>query len=146
MPKRRSNYLRVPIHFVWATHERMPLIPDDGQRRLWRFIEATAQDRRCEVLAVGGMPDHIHLLVNFVNTITIVEFMKQVKGGSSRFVSEQLRQGEWFQWQAHYGAIGVCPGHIDAVIDYINNQKQHHQNKTTQPDWEETFTEYDIPD
>src|SRR5260221_10938036 len=96
--KRRSNMIRVAIQFVWTTHERHPLIAAEHERRLWRHIEAVSKQLRCDVLAVGGMPDHIHLLVNFANTISMGELMKRVKGASSHFISEELT-GSWFAWQ-----------------------------------------------
>ncbi len=148
MSVRRNNYIRVPVHFVWATHERMPLLPDDGEdeRKLWRYIEALAQQKRCDVLAIGGMPDHIHLLVNLHNTISMAELMKFVKGSSSRFVSQELRRGGWFNWQNHYGAKAVCPDALDTCIRYIANQKQHHADGTTDNEWERVYTEHDLPD
>jgi REP element-mobilizing transposase RayT len=142
--KRRSNCIRVPIHFVWATHERLPLIEETVQRRLWRYIEATCREMRCEVLAVGGVSDHIHLLVNFPSTLSFAELMKRVKGGSSRFASQELHDGQWFQWQTHYGAFAVSFDEVDAVIAYIAHQKQHHADGAIRADWEQTYDEYDI--
>ena len=148
MPVRRSNYIRVSVHFVWTTHERMPLLPDggEGERKLWRYIESLAQQKRCEVLAIGGMPDHIHLLVNLHNTISMAELIKFVKGSSSRFVSQELRGGDWFAWQNHYGAKAVCPDTLEACIRYIVNQKQHHADNTTDDEWEQVYIEHDLPD
>ena len=144
--RRRSNMLRLPVHFVWTTRERLPLIAPEGEKRLWRFIEATCTEIRCETLAVGGMPDHIHLLVNFSNTFSLGEFMKRVKGSSSRFATQHLRGGEFFEWQAHYGAFGVSPENVAAVVAYINGQKQHHADGSIRPEWETTYEETDIED
>jgi REP element-mobilizing transposase RayT len=144
--KRRFNAIRVPIHFVWATHERLPLIPQSLERRLWRYIEAVCREVRCEVLAVGGMEDHIHLLANLPATVTMADLMKRVKGGSSGFVSEELRFGEWFRWQPHYGAFAVSPEAVPIVVAYIAHQRQHHTEGSARPDWEETEIECDIDD
>ena len=141
--KRRHNKVLVPIHFVWATHERMPLIPEPAQRRLWRYLETVCREVRCEVLAVGGMPDHIHLLVNFSTTMSIAQLMKRVKGSSSHFVSEQLREDGWFKWQDHYAAFAVEPARIANMISYIECQAEHHAAATTVSDYEETYTEHD---
>jgi REP element-mobilizing transposase RayT len=133
----------VPVHFVWSTWGRLPLITEEGERRLWRYIEATCRDLHCDVLAVGGMPDHVHLLVNLAPTLSLADLMKRVKGSSARFMSVELREGEWFRWQAHYGAFGVAPSGVDAVVRYIANQKTHHQAGALRPELERCDAEDD---
>ena len=98
---------------------------------------------RCEVLAIGGMPDHIHLLINLSPTTMLSAVLKRVKGSSSHFVSQELLHGDWFAWQEHYAALAVEPDRVEQVIAYIATQKQHHTDGTTFPAWEETFEEYD---
>jgi putative transposase len=122
------------------------LIPEEDERRVWRYIETVARDQRCDVLAVGGMPDHLHLLVNFNNMVSMSDFMKSIKGSSSRFISQELKPDGFFKWQAHFGAKAVCPDALDNCVRYINNQKQHHAEGTTISDWERTFIDYDVPD
>jgi putative transposase len=142
--KRQRNKIRLPIHIVWSTHERRSLIKPEMERRLYRYIEAVCREMRCDVLAVGGMPDHIHLLVNFTPTVMLSALLKRVKGASSHFISQEWLNGDWFAWQAHYAALAVEPDRIDQVVAYIANQKQHHANNTTLPAWEETCEEYDV--
>jgi putative transposase len=131
----------VPIHFVWATHNRLPLLASAFEQRVYDYIARVCQDDGCQVLAVNGMPDHVHLLVGFTATITLGKLMKDVKGGSSRFISEQCLSGEWFAWQAHYSALAVSPSHVTRATAYIRQQKQHHAAGTLWPDAEQTFTD-----
>ncbi len=114
-----KNKLCVAVHFVWATWDRQPLITPDIERDLWRYIGAVCADDKCEILAIGGMLDHVHLLVLLSNTVTLADLMKHVKGGSSAFVSDELRPGEWFKWQGSYGAFSVSRPQIDKVVQYI---------------------------
>ena len=144
--KRRRNKLRVPLHFVWSTRERHPLLTEDIERAVYRYIEAICHEMGCEVLAIGGMPNHVHLLVTYSNTVSFAEFMKRVKGGSSRFISEQLRPGEWFRWQENYAVFAVSWSHRKRVVAYIENQKQHHADGTLWEEAEETYEEYDTDD
>ena len=95
------------------------------------------------MFAVGGMPDHIHLLVALPSTISLSELMQRVKGGSSRYVTDVCKPGEWFAWQGSYGAFSLRKKDIKTFIAYIENQKQHHLDKTLWPDAEETFEEVD---
>src|SRR4051812_7117209 len=98
----RRLQLHVYLHFVWETRDRLPLLTEEIERDVYRYIADICRDDRCAVLAVGGMPDHVHLLVAMGSTISPDELMQHVKGGSSRFVSEKLRPGNWFAWQDNY--------------------------------------------
>ncbi len=133
-----KNKLSVAVHFVWATWDRQPLITGDIVRDLYRYIEAVCNDDHCEVLAIGGMPDHVHLLVLLSNTVTLADLVRHVKGGASRFVSKRLAPGTGFAWQGSYGAFSVSQGNIPKVIAYIQNQKEHHALGTLYPNAEET--------
>ena len=113
----RRNKLEICLHFVWGTWDRLPLVTQDRERDIYRYIETVCKDDKCEVLAIGGMPDHIHLLVLFQNTLSVADLMNHVKGGSSRFVSEQLAPGQWFAWQGNYGAFSVSRRDRNLVID-----------------------------
>ncbi len=103
----RKNKLRAYVHFVWATWDRLPLIKPEVERELLCYISTVFSDDACEVLASGGMEDHVHLLVAIAATISMADLMKHVKGGSSRYMSENLTPGDWFQWQGHYGAFSL---------------------------------------
>jgi REP element-mobilizing transposase RayT len=134
----RKNKLCVYVHFVWATWDRFPWITEEIERDLYRYISCVCEDDGCEVLAVGGMPDHVHLLVSLPNTLTLANFMQHVKGGSSRFITQKLTMGQTFQWQGSYGAFSVSPGVKEKVIRYIRNQKQHHADGTLWPEAEKS--------
>ncbi len=134
----RRNKLEICLHFVWATWDRLPLITEDIEREVYRCLEQACRAEGCEVLAVGGMPDHIHLLVAGHNTLTPAQLMNHVKGGSSRFVSETLRPGQWFAWQGNYGCFSISRSHRKGVAEYIQHQKQHHAEGDLWPNAEET--------
>ncbi len=133
-----KNKLCVAVHFVWATWDRQPLITADIRRDLYRYMETVCRDDRCEVLAVGGTADHVHLLALLSNTITLADLMKHVKGGSSRFVTKHRKPGAGFAWQGSYGAFSVSRSHLRGVIRYIETQEQRHALGTLWPDAEET--------
>jgi len=142
----KKNKVRVYVHFVWATWDRNPLIRPEIERQIYRYISDVCADDRCDVLAIGGMEDHVHLMVNLAPTISMAELMKDVKGGSSRFVSEEVCPGEWFQWQGHYGAFSGGARDKAKVIAYIQNQKAHHAAGTLWPDAEEPTEEFTFAD
>ncbi len=140
-----QNLIEVSLHFVWATWDRLPLVEPEIERDLYRYISKVCQDDDCDVLAIGGMPDHVHLLLMFGSTVSLADLMRHVKGGSSRFVSETLRPGQWFRWQASYGVFSVEPKNRDKLIAYIANQKQHHSEGTLWPAVEKVSVDFSVP-
>jgi len=135
----RRNKLNAFLHFVWATYDRLPLITEEIEREVHRYIEKVCRDDKCDVLAVGGMSDHVHLLVCMSNTVSIADLMHHVKGGSSRLVTSALKPGEWFAWQGSYGVFSVAIRDKQKVIGYIQNQQRHHRENTLWLEAEETF-------
>lgn len=95
---RRRNKMEVFLHFVWTTWERRPLISDEIEASLYRCLITQAVTLGAEVLALNGMPDHVHLAVRFPATISIAAFMKQVKGVSSSFVRDNYGTEHFFRW------------------------------------------------
>ena len=141
----RRNKQAMYLHLVWATWDREPLVTPDIERRIHRSIETEARGMGCDVLAIGGMPEHVHLVVKIPATVTIADLVKQVKGVSSHFAGETLGLKGSFKWQGTYGAFSVSRWDVDRVIGYVERQKQHHADESLVPDWEEAAEETDPP-
>jgi len=124
------------LHCVWATWDRLPLIAPDIEVRLYACIESKCRELGCEVLAIGGIADHVHLLLSFPATLEIAKLVKDVKGASSHLITHELTPGIFFKWQGAYGAFTVSKNAASKVAAYINNQKAHHQANQLREDWE----------
>ena len=131
------------MHFVWATHDRLPLLTEDIERQVYRYIITVCEDMNCNVLAVGGMADHVHLFVLLPTTVTFADLMKNVKAGSSRLISKELKPETWFRWRKNYGVFAVSASHKERVINYILNQKQHHTDSSLMASLEQDSEEYE---
>jgi len=134
---RRYNKIELPIHFVWTTFERRPLLTPQIEQLVFRSIHDSARQMRCIILALNGMPDHIHLAVLFTPNLSISDFIKRVKGISSATVRDQYGTERFFQWEEGYAALAFPYSHRQKVIAYIENQKTHHAADTIYADWEE---------
>ena len=141
----RQTKAEIYLHFVWATHQRQPLVNLDIERDVYRCIESEAKRLKCVTLAIGGMSDHVHLFVRIPTKISAATLMQQVKGVSSTFVRDQLKTNSYFGWQDGYGVFSVSRPHIQYVVDYIENQKRHHANGTFWGQWEEADQEAPKP-
>ena len=124
------SYLsRVHVHLVWTTSRRTPFITPDIEAAVHEQIVLAAQARRCHVLAMGGIEEHVHLLVWLHPGCSIAKLVEVAKTTSSRTVHATL--GRPFRWQTGYGAFAVQPRAVHAVIAYIRAQREHHERGTT---------------
>ena len=126
------------FHLVWATAERMALLKAPLRRPLQRCLEDQAQHLGCTVLAVGGMPDHVHMVLRVPAKLAVAKVAQQLKGVSSQFMANEIGGGELFRWQAGYGAFSLSRSHVSRVVAYVEGQEQHHAGGKLWPEWEET--------
>jgi putative transposase len=124
-------YWRLFYHFVWGTRNREPLIAPEWENSLHNVIAAKATELGAFVHAVGGIEDHVHLVVSVPPKIALSTFIGQVKGNSSHFVNHGLDVDIPFTWQAEYGVVSFGGKRLDTVVRYVKNQRKHHANGTT---------------
>src|SRR5262249_5112222 len=96
------SYVSVYLHIVFSTRDRMPLIPEDRQERLWAYIAGIAKNHKMKCLAANGMNDHAHLLVSANAEYGISKIVGTLKANSSRWMREEHKS---FAWQEGYGAF-----------------------------------------
>ena len=130
----------VYVHFVWKTKRRAPLITTSIEADLYACIVAKCESLGCMPITIGGIEDHVHLLLKLNHTITMSQLVGQAKGASSHMIRNLLRErGEenaYFRWQQGYGAFSVNYRELDRTIEYIHSQKEHHQTNQLIPMWE----------
>jgi REP element-mobilizing transposase RayT len=147
IPKMRDTEVEIWVHLVWSTWNRAPLITPDIEKSLHRNLVAQAQHQGCKILAIGGVEDHVHLLISLPSTLSIAQLVKQLKGVSSNFVNHELTRNTSFKWQGSYGAFSVSRWDVKKIIHYIQKQKEHHSSQTliSQLEWNESVsTQVDI--
>jgi putative transposase len=115
------------MHVVFGTKDRRKTIPTEMKERLWSYTAGICKRHNVFVHAIGGMEDHIHLLLQFPATIAVSEAIKKIKANSSGWMSDQIGK---FAWQQGYGGFGVSKANIPVVVRYIQNQERHHRKMT----------------
>ena len=138
------SFNKIWIHSVWSTKERLPLIKPAAENQIYTFISNQLRELGCPVRIINGMPDHIHCLFLMNPQKTIAEIVKQIKGSSSHFINQENIIPEKFAWQTGYAAFSVSESAIVKVYEYIENQKQHHQKRTFQKEFEEFLILHNI--
>ena len=123
------------FHCVFSTKERRPLITPSLQERLWPFLGGIARENKMRALMIGGVADHVHLLLSLPATMSIAKAMQLIKGGSSKWIHETFPEQRLFAWQEKYGAFSVSVSQLDSVIAYISKQPEHHRRRSFQEEF-----------
>jgi putative transposase len=118
------------MHCVWATKERRALIKPELQLRLWPYLGGIARENHIKALIVGGVEDHVHVLLSIPSTLAIAKAIQLLKGNSSKWIHETFSDQADFGWQQGYGAFSVGISGVDDTVAYIRNQAEHHRHKT----------------
>ena len=126
------------FHLVWATKCRQPLLTPQKEEVVFRIALEIAQRYGYELLAINGMPDHVHLLLSIGPKMDLSAFVKHIKGSSSALLNDMTDHNSRFRWQEGYYSATITPSHLPKVLAYIQNQKEHHAAGTTDAYWEET--------
>lgn len=116
---------KIYYHLVWSTHERLPLIVPMVEFDLHDYISGKSRSLNCPMHAIGGVEDHLHLVVSIPPSLAVSEYVKRIKGSSSRFMN-QIELDQKFTWQREYGVFSLGSKQLDQAILYVKNQKVHH--------------------
>src|SRR2546423_15114338 len=100
----RAPYTQLYLHLVWSTWRRLPLITPELQRDVYASLAHQSEQLGADVLAIGGITDHVHLLVRFPTTVTVSQFVGRAKGATSHLITHVRSSPEPFKWQGRHGA------------------------------------------
>jgi REP element-mobilizing transposase RayT len=129
------SYVSSYFHCVFSTKERRPTIKPELRERLWPFLGGIAQRNKMKALEIGGVENHIHILLSLPSTIAVAKAMQLLKGGSSKWIHETFPEQRLFAWQEEYGAFSVSVSQLDKTAAYIRNQSAHHGKMTFQEEF-----------
>jgi putative transposase len=130
-------------HIVFSTRSRTPWITTDLQERVWAYLGGIIRQNDHHPLKIGGMPDHVHILLGLKPTMSMSETVKRIKGGSSEWIGE-LPGCRGFAWQDGYAAFAVSKSQVPEVEAYIRNQAEHHRVRTFQEEYREFLDKHGI--
>jgi REP element-mobilizing transposase RayT len=129
------SYVSSYFHCVFSTKERRPLIPQPLRERLWPFLGGIARQNAMKAVEIGGVADHIHILLSLPSTLSIAKGLQLIKGGSSKWVHDTFPEHRLFGWQIKYGAFSVSVSQLEKTIQYIKDQAEHHRKMTFQEEF-----------
>jgi len=139
-----NTFTQIHIHVVFSVQNRLSLINKNWQERLYKYIIAIMQKYDHKVLAIGGMPDHIHILFGFRPTQSLSALMQEVKRDSSEWINKNKFVAGRFSWQEGYGAFSYAKSQIPTVANYIQTQEKHHAKRKFSEEYKKILNDFGI--
>lgn len=125
-----NTYTQIHVQFVFAVKYRNGLIHASFKEELYQYISGIIKANNHKLLAINGMPDHLHIFIGMRPTQSISDLLQDIKGSSSKWINEKKFLKVKFEWQEGYGAFSYSKSHVDNVISYIQNQESHHKKES----------------
>ncbi|QAA81081.1 IS200/IS605 family transposase [Aequorivita sp. H23M31] len=125
-----GTFSQIYIQLIFAVKGRGSLILPSWEDELYKYITGIVQNKNQKMLAINGVPDHIHILIGMKPACCLSDLVREVKKSSNKFINEKKFSKYKFDWQDGYGAFSYSHSALDNVIKYIQNQKEHHKRQS----------------
>jgi putative transposase len=139
-----STFSQIYIQIVFAVKGRESLIHLSWEEELYKYISGIIKNKEQKLIAINGMPDHIHILIGMKPTCSLSDLAREIKKSTNEFIKEKSFAKGKFNWQEGYGAFSYSHSGLDNVINYIKNQKAHHLKKSFKAEYLELLHKFEI--
>lgn len=139
-----NSYSQIYIQIVFAVRGRENQIKPAWEERLYQYITGIIQNKGQKLLAINGMPDHLHIFIGMKPDCCLSDLMREVKKASNEWINENKLTATKFYWQEGFGAFSYSHSQIDSVVKYVMNQKEHHNKKSFKVEYLEFLKKYAV--
>lgn len=139
-----STFSQIYIQVVFAVRGRNSLIAQSWEEELYKYITGIITNKGQKLIAINGMPDHIHLLIGMKPSCCLSDLVREIKKASNSFINEKKFSKFKFEWQEGYGAFSYSHSSLDNVIAYIQNQKEHHKKKSFREEYIDFLRKFEV--
>lgn len=139
-----GTFSQIYIQIVFAVKGRESLISDSWEEELFKYITGIISNKGQKLLAINGMPDHIHFLIGMKPSCCLSDLVREIKKSSNEWINKKEFSKFKFQWQEGYGAFSYSHSSLDNVIVYIQNQKERHRRKSFREEYKEFLSHFQI--
>lgn len=139
-----NTYTQIHVQFVFAVKYRDGLINPLFKEELYQYISGIIKNHNHKLIAINGMPDHIHIFIGMRPTQSISELIQDIKGNSSKWINEKKFLKVKFEWQEGYGAFSYSKSHVPNVINYIKNQEEHHKKESFRNEYLKFLNSFEV--
>lgn len=140
-----NTYTQIHIQSVFSVQSRFCVIHPEWENNLYRYISGIIQNKGHKLLAINGMPDHLHILFGLRPNQSLSSLIQEVKSNSSKWINENGFVSGKFSWQEGFGTFSYSKSQIGRVAAYIQNQKDHHKTRSFIDEYLEFLKEFDVP-
>ncbi len=139
-----GTFSQIYIQVIFAVRGRNSAIANSWEAELYKYITGIVQNKGQKILAINGMPDHIHILIGMKPSCCLSDLVRKVKKSSNSFVNQSRLVKGRFEWQEGYGAFSYSHSSLDNVIAYMMNQKEHHRNRSFKEEYISFLEKYKV--
>jgi REP element-mobilizing transposase RayT len=139
-----NTYTQLLVQIVFAVKGRQNLIAEKHREQLEKYICGIISNKQCKPLAIYCNPDHCHVLIGFHPSQSISDVARDIKANSSKFINDNHWIQGKFEWQEGYGAFTYSRSQLNAVVNYILNQREHHRKKTFREEYLNFLQKFEI--
>jgi len=139
-----NTYTQFYVHLVFSPKNKNALIKKTWKESLEKYITGIVQKNSHKMLAIGSMPDHIHIFIGYNVNQLIPDLVEKIKTSSNAWIKENSLAKFKFEWQRGYGAFSHSRSQLDSVVKYVLNQEDHHQKKTFKEEYLEILRKNDV--
>lgn len=139
-----NTYTKLFFHVVFSPKRRANLISPNWKDELYKYITGIISNKNQTLIAINGMPDHIHILIGTKPDCNLSDLVRDIKANSSRFINEKQWVSGKFEWQQGFGGFTVGPSQVESKKRYIQNQEEHHQSKSFREEYIGILNRYEI--
>jgi REP element-mobilizing transposase RayT len=139
-----NTYTQIHIQTVFAVRKRTGLIQPAWKDELYKYITGIIQNHDHKLLAINGMPDHLHIFFGMRPTQSVSDLLQDIKGSSSKWINEKRFISDHFEWQSGFGAFSYSKDDMNKVINYIETQEEHHSKVSFLDEYRKLLRDFDI--
>ena len=139
-----GTFTKLYYHLIFSTKNREHFIRADLEDELFHYIGGVIKGEGGYLYAIGGMPDHVHILCSLPVKLAVCDMLRKIKGGSSSWIHKKFPHLSFFQWQGGYGAFSVSHSQYEFVHNYILSQEEHHKTKSFQDEFRALLNKHGI--
>jgi REP-associated tyrosine transposase len=135
---------KVIVHIIFSTKDREPWLGSDIRPRMHAYLATICRDLGAELVRVGGVADHVHIVTTLPRTVSQAQLIEEIKKASSKWIKTLDARYRGFFWQRGYGAFSVSPSQLDTVVQYVEAQQEHHRTRTFQEEYRELLRRHGV--
>ena len=140
-----QSFVQIYVHIVFHTKDNVKLIREDIEKELYSYLGGILKNYKSIPFQIGGTSDHIHILCTLPKTMSPANLAEEIKKSSSKWIKTKGDHYKNFYWQDGYGGFSVSRSGIDAVKEYIQNQKKRHEKESFMDEYKKLLEAYGIP-